>query len=94
MGGLSMYHKPLFKHRIHAESATTEGLKANVRQREDFDIFCRIWPKFIAGILSKFYAGSYKSNNSITGNERKTTNHIEIYDPAWCGSCLIIICIE
>jgi len=63
MNGRFVYvPKQLFKHRIHAESATTEGLKANVRQREDFDIFCRIWPKFIAGILSKFYAGSYKSN--------------------------------
>jgi glycosyltransferase involved in cell wall biosynthesis len=63
MNGRFVYiPKHLFKHRIHAESATTEGLKENVRQREDLDIFCRIWPKFIARILSKFYSGSYKSN--------------------------------
>lgn len=54
--------KQLFKHRIHPESATTEGLKENVRQREDFEIYCRIWPKFFAKFLSKLYAGSYQSN--------------------------------
>jgi len=54
--------KTLSKHRIHKSSATTEGIKGNVRQQEDFEIYCRIWPKFIAKLLSKFYAGSYKSN--------------------------------
>ena len=54
--------KTLSKHRIHKASATTEGIQENVRQQEDFEIFCRIWPKFIAKILTKFYAGSYKSN--------------------------------
>ena len=54
--------KLLSKHRIHNASATTEGIKENVRQQEDFEIYCRIWPKFIAKILSKFYSGSYKSN--------------------------------
>ena len=54
--------KILTKHRIHLDSATTEGIKANVRQAEDFEIYCRIWPQFIARILSRFYAGSYKSN--------------------------------
>jgi hypothetical protein len=54
--------KSLLKHRIHTESATTEGIKANVRQREDFEIYCRIWPKLIARFLSKLYSGSYKSN--------------------------------
>ena len=54
--------KILSMHRIHKASATTEGIQENVRQQEDFEIFCRIWPKFIAKILTKFYAGSYKSN--------------------------------
>jgi hypothetical protein len=54
--------KTLSRHRIHKTSATTEGIQENVRQQEDFEIYCRIWPKFIAKILSKFYAGSYKSN--------------------------------
>jgi len=54
--------KILVKHRIHPDSATTEGIKANVRQTEDFEIYCRIWPTFIARFLSGLYAGSYKSN--------------------------------
>jgi glycosyltransferase involved in cell wall biosynthesis len=54
--------KSLLKHRIHTASATTEGIKANARQQEDMEIYYRIWPKFIAKLLSKFYAGSYKSN--------------------------------
>ena len=54
--------KTLSKHRIHKASATTEGIEGNVRQQEDFEIYCRIWPTFIAKLLSKFYAGSYKSN--------------------------------
>ncbi|HEV8270941.1 MAG TPA: glycosyltransferase [Chitinophagaceae bacterium] len=55
--------RTLSKHRIHKASATTEGIEGNVRQQEDFEIYCRIWPKFIAKLLLKFYAGSYKSNN-------------------------------
>jgi glycosyltransferase involved in cell wall biosynthesis len=54
--------RTLSKHRIHTASATTEGIKANVRQQEDFEICCRIWPKFIAKMISRFYAGSYRSN--------------------------------
>lgn len=54
--------KSLSKHRIHTASATTVGIKGNVRQQEDFEIYCRIWPKFVAKLLLKFYAGSYKSN--------------------------------
>jgi hypothetical protein len=57
--------KSLLKHRIHIGSATTEGINANVRQQEDFEIYCRIWPKFIARFLSKLYAGSYRSNMNI-----------------------------
>lgn len=52
----------LLKHRIHVASATTKGIEANLRQQEDLKIYYRIWPKFIANILSKLYAGSYKSN--------------------------------
>lgn len=52
----------LMKHRIHAESATTVGLKDNARQNEDLKMFSRIWPYFIAKILSKFYSSGYKSN--------------------------------
>jgi len=66
MNGRFVYvPKPLLKHRIHPGSATTEGIRGNVRQQEDFEIYCRIWPKFMARFLSKLYAGSYKSNENM-----------------------------
>lgn len=54
--------KVLMKHRIHSQSETTAGLKDNKRQMEDFIMFQKFWPKPIAKLLVKLYAGSYKSN--------------------------------
>jgi len=54
----------LLKHRIHTASATTGGLKENIRQQEDLEIFNRIWPAFMAKLLSKFYSRSYTSNEA------------------------------
>ena len=56
--------EPLFKHRIHAQSATTTGIKANARQREDLIMFKHFWPPFLAKVLAKLYARSYKSNET------------------------------
>jgi hypothetical protein len=54
----------LLKHRIHQDSETTIGLKNNLRQAEDLKMFGYFWPKFIAKLLARFYAGSYKSNET------------------------------
>ncbi|MBK9982493.1 MAG: glycosyltransferase [Saprospiraceae bacterium] len=54
--------KELLTHRIHPDSATTAGLKENIRQREDLKIFKRFWPGLLANQLVKLYARSYKSN--------------------------------
>ncbi|MEP7324092.1 MAG: hypothetical protein ABI761_19340, partial [Saprospiraceae bacterium] len=54
--------KALLTHRIHADSTTTAGLKANIRQDEDLKIFKRFWPDLLANQLAKIYARSYKSN--------------------------------
>lgn len=54
--------KELLTHRIHPDSATTAGLKNNIRQGEDLKIFKRFWPDFFANQLAKMYARSYKSN--------------------------------
>ncbi|MEO6131963.1 MAG: glycosyltransferase [Saprospiraceae bacterium] len=54
--------KVLLTHRIHPGSATTAGLKANLRQQEDLIMFKRYWPDFIAKKLAKIYSRSYKSN--------------------------------
>jgi glycosyltransferase involved in cell wall biosynthesis len=54
--------KVLMKHRIHAESETSNGLRANKRQAEDLIMFKRFWPSWLARLIAKFYAISYKSN--------------------------------
>ena len=55
----------LIKHRIHPNSETTAGLKANLRQVEDLKMFHRFWPRLIAKGLAKLYAYSYKSNETF-----------------------------
>ena len=46
--------KILLKHRIHTDSATTEGIKANVRQQEDFEIYCRSGQNLLQGSFQSF----------------------------------------
>lgn len=61
--GEFLYHKePLTYHRIHEESATTAIIGENLRSEEDYIMFCRFWPKLIAGILVRLYSDSEKSN--------------------------------
>lgn len=54
---VSMYH------RIHEESTTSEIIGNNARGQEDFEMFCRFWPKGIAKIIARVYGTSEKSNN-------------------------------
>ena len=62
--GSFVYNKqPLMCHRLHEESTTTEIIGESKRSLEDFDMFCKFWPKWIAKIVSKVYANSEKSNN-------------------------------
>lgn len=53
---VSMYH------RIHKESETSIILGDNARSKEDYEMFCKFWPKTIAGLLTKLYLRSEKSN--------------------------------
>lgn len=52
----------LMFHRIHAESATTAIIADCDRTREDYAMFCKFWPKKIAGIIEALYKSSEKSN--------------------------------
>ena len=54
--GICMYH------RIHAESTTSEILRDNERMREDYEMFSKFWPGFLARILEHFYKRGEKSN--------------------------------
>ena len=55
-------NKILMFHRIHEDSATTEIIADNDRTREDFEMFCMFWPKWIAKIIEKQYKKSENSN--------------------------------
>ncbi len=63
-GRFAYIKKTLMKHRIHPESATSDGLQTNKRHAEDYLMFKRFWPSLIAKILAKFYQRSYKSNHN------------------------------
>lgn len=55
--------EPLMCHRIHSESTTSEIIGENHRIKEDFDMYKKFWPWWIAKILMKFYSKSQDSNN-------------------------------
>ena len=50
-------------HRIHDKSTTTEIIQGDLRWKEDYEMFCRFWPKWFAKPLVKIYRLSEKSNN-------------------------------
>ncbi len=52
----------LMLHRIHVESATTAIIADNDRTKEDYEMFCSFWPKWIAKVLEHFYSKGEKSN--------------------------------
>ena len=53
----------LMGHRIHEESETSIILGDNARYKEDYEMFCKFWPKCIAKRLVRFYSKSEKSNS-------------------------------
>lgn len=53
----------LMFHRIHEESATTAIIADNDRTKEDYEMFCRFWPKWMARIIEHFYRKGETSNN-------------------------------
>lgn len=52
----------LMFHRIHQESATTAIIADHDRTKEDYEMFCRFWPKPIAKIIEHFYRKGEDSN--------------------------------
>jgi len=61
--GLFIYiPKLLMGHRIYEESSTTKFLANNTRQKEDYEILKRFWPKPIAKFFYFFYKKSQDSN--------------------------------
>jgi len=54
--------EPLMCHRVHENSTTTEIIENGQRSQEDYKMFLKFWPSFIAKKLVKFYSNSEKSN--------------------------------
>jgi glycosyltransferase involved in cell wall biosynthesis len=52
----------LMYHRIHAGSETSAIIGDNARSGEEYQMFCKFWPKPIAKLLVRAYAGGQKSN--------------------------------
>ena len=52
----------LMSHRIHEDSATTAIIADNDRTKEDFEMYCKFWPVWIARILEHYYRNSEKQN--------------------------------
>lgn len=53
----------LMGHRVHEDSTTSEILNDNKRSIEDFQMFKKFWPTFIAKLLTRLYKNSEKSND-------------------------------
>lgn len=54
----------LMFHRIHSESATTAIIADHDRTKEDYEMFCKFWPKTIAGLIEFFYRSGEKLNET------------------------------
>lgn len=52
----------LMGHRIHEESETTASIGDNKRTHEEFEMFCKFWPKWFAKIIVKPYSKGQQSN--------------------------------
>lgn len=52
----------LMYHRIHEESATTAIIGDKIRSKEDYEMYLKFWPAFIAKFLVRLYSKSEISN--------------------------------
>jgi len=53
----------LMGHRIHEDSETSAIIRDNARNAENYEMFCKFWPKWIARMLTRLYSGSEKYND-------------------------------
>lgn len=68
-GDFLYIHKPLMSHRIHQESATTAIIGDHARAAENYVMYCKFWPKWIAKIINAFYNTS-EASNTLEKEER------------------------
>lgn len=61
-GSFVYCHEVLMAHRIHEGSETTNQISDGRRSREDFEMYCKFWPKPVARLIEHFYSDSEKQN--------------------------------
>lgn len=61
-GGFLYDATPLMCHRIHEDSETSAIIGDNKRSDEEYVMYCKFWPKWVAKFLVKIYAVGQKSN--------------------------------
>ncbi len=52
----------LMNHRIHTDSETSKNIDDSNRAAEDYDMFCRFWPKWVAKLIEHWYKKSEEQN--------------------------------
>lgn len=57
----------LMGHRISEETTTTDIINNGIRTKEDYEIYCKFWPKYIAKTINYLYKNSEKSNKVKKG---------------------------
>ena len=62
-GNFIFIKKCLMGHKISEETTTTQIINSGLRTNEDYELYIRFWPKWIAKILTKLYKNSEKNNN-------------------------------
>ncbi len=62
-GAFVYCHDILMYHRIHEGSATSEIIADNIRSKEDYEMLCKFWPKWLAGIIEHFYKKGEDENS-------------------------------
>lgn len=62
-GAFVYCRKPLTGHRIHEDSETSKIIGDSARQKENYVMFRKFWPAFIAKPLNRLYSKSEKSND-------------------------------
>lgn len=61
-GSFIFCNRPLTYHRIHGGSETSAVISETGRSAEDYEMFCKFWPSWIAKLLTKGYSKSEESN--------------------------------
>ena len=67
--GRFVFHPELLMgHRISLETTTTDIINNGIRTKEDYEIYCKFWPKWFAKMINTIYKNSERSNQLKDGD--------------------------